>query len=36
MPPIFFVVLLFSDIVYLPLFWMIIRRVYRIANERAL
>lgn len=36
MPPIFFVILLFSDIVYLPFFWMIIRRVYRIADERAL
>jgi hypothetical protein len=36
MPPIFFLVLIFSDIVYLPFFWKIIRRVYRIADERAL
>ncbi len=36
MPPIFFVVLIFSDIVYLPFFWKIIRRVYRIADERAM
>jgi hypothetical protein len=36
MPPIFFVVLLFSDIVYLPFFWGTLRRVYRIADERAL
>ena len=36
MPPVFLVVLLFSDIVYLPFFWLIIRRVYRIAQQRAL
>ncbi len=36
MPPIFFVVLIFSDIAYLPFFWAIIRRVYRVAEERAL
>ena len=36
MPPVFLVVLIFSDIVYLPFFWIIIRRVYRIAHERAL
>ncbi len=36
MPPLFFVILVFSDIVYLPFFWAILRRVYRIANERAL
>jgi hypothetical protein len=36
MPPIFLVILIFSDLVYLPFFWMILRRVYRIADERAL
>lgn len=36
MPPVFMVILLFSDIVYLPFFWIILRRVYRIAGERAL
>ncbi len=36
MPPIFLFVLSFSDIVYLPFFWIILRRVYRIADERAL
>lgn len=36
MPPIFFVVLVFSDIIYLPFFWVTLRRVYRIAEERAL
>ena len=36
MPPIFLVILIFSDLVYLPFFWLIIRRVYRIAGERAL
>ena len=35
MPPVFFVVLVFSDIAYLPPFWIILRRVYRIAHERA-
>jgi hypothetical protein len=33
MPPVFLVVLLFSDIIYLPFFWVIIRRVYRFAHE---
>ncbi len=36
MPPIFFVILVFSDLVYLPFFWLILRRVYRIAGQRAL
>jgi hypothetical protein len=36
MPPVFFVVLIFSDIAYLPFFWVILRRVYRIAHERAM
>lgn len=36
MPLVFFGVLIFSDIVYLPFFWIILRRVYRIAGERAL
>ena len=36
MPPVFLAVLLFSDIVYLPFFWIILRRIYRIAHERAL
>lgn len=35
MPPVFMLVLLFSDIIYLPFFWIILRRVYRIAAERA-
>jgi len=35
MPPVFFVVLVFSDIAYLAPFWIILRRVYRIAHERA-
>ncbi len=36
MPPVFMVVLVFSDIIYLPFFWIILRRVYRIAHQRAL
>jgi hypothetical protein len=36
MPPVFMVILIFSDIIYLPLFWIILRRIYRIAAERAL
>ena len=36
MPPIFIVILFFSDIIYLPFFWLILRRVYRQAAERAL
>ncbi len=36
MPPVFLFVLAFSDIVYLPFFWVILRRIYRIADERAL
>lgn len=36
MPPVFMVVLVFSDIIYLPLFWIILCRIYRIAHERAL
>jgi len=36
MPPVFMIVLLFSDIVYLPFFWVILKRIYRIAGERAL
>jgi hypothetical protein len=36
MPPVFMIVLLFSDIIYLPFFWIILRRIYRIAAERAL
>jgi hypothetical protein len=36
MPPVFMVILIFSDIIYLPFFWIILRRIYRIADERAL
>ena len=36
MPPVFMVVLVFSDIIYLPLFWIILCRIYRIAHKRAL
>jgi hypothetical protein len=36
MPAVFLLVLLFSDIIYLPFFWIILRRIYRIAAERAL
>jgi hypothetical protein len=36
MPPVFMVILVFADIIYLPFFWIILRRIYRIAAERAL
>ena len=36
MPPVFIVILFFSDIIYLPFFWIIVRRIYRIAGERAM
>jgi small multidrug resistance pump len=34
LPPVFIVVLFFSDIIYLPPFLMILRRLYRAARER--
>lgn len=34
-PPMFLVVLLFSDAIYLPPFLVILRRLYRIARERS-
>ncbi|MEX0675429.1 MAG: hypothetical protein WD063_00040 [Pirellulales bacterium] len=33
MPPVFMVILVFSDIIYLPFFWIIIRRVYRMVQK---
>lgn len=34
LPPIFLVILFFADMAYLPPFWVIMRRLYRIANQR--
>lgn len=33
--PVFLLLLLFADIAYLPPFWVILRRLYRLARERS-